>query len=157
MHRHPTANARAYRTDFALIRPDPNGGWVEEAFNAEIAQRIHDSAFKALDIRTDGQVMVDQADDWIGHQLAGAVEGNVAAAVGLNEFYAEFGKLRLISQQMTGYIGTAAQCYDRRMLDEQNPLWCAGYHIGVNLLLNLPGLFVRNQSQCLSFDQNIPR
>ena len=85
-----------------------------------------------------------QADDRVGDKLAGAVEGDVAAAVYLQQGRAE----RLGGDEETVAVHTAAGGVDRRVLQqEQRVLDLARGAADRQLALQRPGLLVADPAQ----------
>src|SRR4051812_6946984 len=77
---HGTSSMGVRRLDG--VDPDPYGGGVGEGGDAEVGEGLDDDLFEAVDVGADGEGVVLEADDRVGDQLAWAVVGDVAAAVG---------------------------------------------------------------------------
>src|SRR5207237_8922452 len=69
-----------------VLGPDADGAVVLPRRNAQFAQRLDDGPFQRADVSPDAEPVVVESDDRVDDELAGPVEGDVAAAVGRDDF-----------------------------------------------------------------------
>src|SRR5258708_18249079 len=93
--------------------------------------------------------MVNQANDRIGNDLSGAVEGDIAAAIALDDLDFKLIEGGLRCQQVPITPGPAAERNDRRVLDQEQLLFRARQHLLMCRLLSGPGLLVGHRAQVL--------
>src|ERR1044072_2183770 len=118
-------------------------------FNPDLVQSSDDDLLKTPDVGADGELVIGQADNRIGDELAGAVVGDVAAAVGLDDFDAETRKLGIRGDQVSRNAGAAAKGNDLLMLEQKKSLSSAGQDLGMDRFLDGPGVAIGNQAEIL--------
>jgi hypothetical protein len=117
--------------------------------DAELAKRGNHRRFQGVDIAADGEPVVVEADDGVGDELPGRVEGDVAAAVGGDDVDAAGRQHFRRGDDVALDAGPAAERDHGRVLDEQDPLLAAGQHLLVGALLHRPRLSVRHPAEIL--------
>ena len=142
MHGHALGDAQPDRADLALLaqlvgaEPDAAAARDARGGHAEVgAGRDHRLLEAAYEV--DDQHVLGQPDDRVGHDLAGAVEGDLAAAVDVDDRRAAAVDRSLVR------LGALAGGVGRRVLEQQHrvgPL--AGHDLGVHPALELPGIEV---------------
>jgi len=133
-----------------VFDPDANGGRVFLGGDVEVGQGSDNGFFEAVDVRADGEAVVDKADDGVGDDLAGAMKSDVATAVRLDDFDVEPGELFGGGNEVPLDVGPAAEGDDGGMLDEEEVFLLPGGDGGVDLLLEGPGVSVGHGSQVLN-------
>ena len=116
--------------------------------DVEVCEGLEDEAFEGVDVGGDGEGVGGEADDGVGDELAGAVEGDVAAAVGFDEFDAELLELGLGGEEVGGGAA-AAEGDDGGVFDEEEAVLGAGEDVGVGLFLDGPGVAVGEGAEVL--------
>src|SRR5437867_862328 len=90
VHGDAAADANADGADFGklagVVGPDADGAGVLLCCHAELCQSVDDDSFEQSHIPADGELVFVEADDRIRDKLPRAVEGDIAAAVGFDEF-----------------------------------------------------------------------
>ena len=108
---------------FTVHRPDADGLRVGAGLDAQLGEGCDDDGFQPMDISTDRQTMLRETDDWIRHDLAGAVIGDVAAAVAADQIDIQLGQFfRTGDQVPDGFLAPAEGDYGA-MFDEE---YCFG-------------------------------
>lgn len=127
--------------------PDAGGAGGAGAGDAEGSEGVDDDVFEEAHVVVEVEVVSVERNDGVGDELAGAVEGDVAAAIGFGEFdAAELQEGGGGEEVFTG-AGVAANGYDGRVFDEDE---CAGGvgasvadgDLGVDIELFIPGRLV---------------
>ena len=67
------------------IDPDAGGIWVCGAGDVVGCEGIDDRLFEETDVVVDAELCCVEIDDGVGDELAGAVVGDIASAIGLME------------------------------------------------------------------------
>jgi hypothetical protein len=81
--------------DIGRVDPDAGGGFgggVALGVDAEGGEGLDDDFFEEAHVAVEVKVVGVEGNDGVGDELAGAVEGDVAAAVGFDDFDAAGGE-----------------------------------------------------------------
>jgi hypothetical protein len=135
------------------VDPDAGGSRVAVADEVEAGDGVDDDLFKQAHVGVEVEVVVIEGNDGIGHELAGAMESDVAAAVGFNDFdAAEFDELGG-DEEVVGRAGVATNGDDGGMLNEEEETGVGGgsEHLVVEFKLAVPGLAVLQQANVDDF------
>src|SRR5205814_10076283 len=89
VQRHATPHAYTDRTHLGqgagaggVLGPDADGAVVFPGCDAELRQGVDDRLFQSADVSADAKAVLVKVNNVINDELARAVEGDVAAAVG---------------------------------------------------------------------------
>ena len=126
VHGDPAAYADAHCRDFGEFGgvvggeegsggdPDAGGGgwgWVAEGGETEVRAGVDDGLLEEPHVVVDAEVEGVEVEDWVADDLAGAVVGDVAAAVGFAEFDAVLGEELWAGEDVAGGRSAAGtQC-----------------------------------------------
>jgi hypothetical protein len=110
----------------------------------------HD-VFEETDVVGGGEVAGAEVEDGVGDELAGAVKGDVAAAVALDDLGAALGKGVGVDEEVFG-PGAAAECVDGRVLEDGERLGRAVKDGGGGVLLPAPGVVVVDEAGAAEAD-----
>jgi hypothetical protein len=131
----------------------PEAGEAGEAGGAEAeggGGEEHDF-FEAADVVGGGEVAGAEVEDGVSDELAGAVEGDVAAAVGLEDLGAAAGEGFGGDEEVFG-PAAAAEGVDGRVLQDGQCLRGALKDGGGGLLLPAPGVVVVDEAGAVEAD-----
>src|ERR1019366_3035418 len=113
----------AERPDLArirILRKDPTAGvpGTRSGLDPQVPASLGKGLLESPDERADQQAPARQGEDWIGHQLARAVIGDLAAAFDPDQLDAP--SLELPGRRTNvALVGVSAEGQDRWMLEEQ--------------------------------------
>lgn len=99
--------------------PDAGGAVVAEAFDVESREGVDDDLFEESQVADEAQVEAVEVEDGVDDQLAWAVVGNVAAAVGFCDLDAGSLKLSVGGDQVRACPRAAADGDDGRIVLDQ--------------------------------------
>ncbi len=135
---------------------DPDAGGVGEAGadDAPVGDGADDGLLQKAHVGVEVQVVVIQGDDGVGDELAGAVKGDVAAAVGFDDFDAAGGEEGGRGEEVARGAGVAADGDDGGMLDEEEETGVGGAFgdLGVEFKLAVPGGTVGEEAKVEDFE-----
>jgi hypothetical protein len=97
-------------------------------------------------------MVIDQSNDRIRHKLTGTVEGDIAAAIGLDQLDAELCQISLRRDQMLSplKLPPPAKRDDGWMLNQKQSFFPAGADLLMNLFLNGPRVAVSHCAKVLN-------
>src|SRR5580658_4093091 len=150
------ADADADGADFSEVGPDSDGAGFAAGGDCETLQRGDHRVFEGADVSADGQGVIVEADDGVDHDLAGAVKGDVAAAVAMDEIDAETLEVFGLGQKVLEALLAAADGDDGRVLEEEELFGIAGGDLLVEFFLQGPGLAIFERSQVDGFNHDRP-
>ena len=131
-----------------FARPHADSGFIFYRINAELFQCFDDDLLKLSHISADAQRVIVQSDNRVDHDLAGPVEGDIAAAIGLDDFYAEFLQMIVGGEEIFLAVDFTAPAEGdhRRMLDEQQAFLSILQNLRVDFFLQCPCIAVRHRA-----------
>ena len=116
--RHAVRDVDAQGAELAVPDPDAAVAVVAVRGYAEVGRRPDDRLLDAGDVVEHAEAAAGEVEDRIAHELAGAVVGDVPAAVGLGEPDAGGGAPRFVPQHVFG-VGGASEGVDGGVLEEK--------------------------------------
>ena len=136
----PTAQVHADGTDFSAA--DPNAGEALTAGGLDVGfgEGIDDHLFECADVGNDVALPIAEVEDGVDDELAGAVVGDIAAAVGVDELDARL-REELFGGEEVFAMTVAAHGDDVRVFEEEKLVRDeAGFALGHEFLLQGEGL-----------------
>lgn len=121
----PLLDADAHGADFGtgawliFADPDAGGGGVAVGVHAPSSGGGDDGVFEFAHVVVEAQAEVVEVEDGVNDELAGAVVGDIAAAVGLRGGYAVVGKECGRGDEVLGGGGAVRERDDRRVVLEE--------------------------------------
>jgi len=151
VHGNTTANANSEGANLVELAgdgdPDADGLGVGLRGEVEFGEGGDDGLLEAANVGTDGELVVEEANDGVGDNLAGAVEGDIAPAVGLDDLDTELGELVGGGDEVSGDAGAAAEGDNRGVFNQKKGFRAASEDGGVGLLLDGPGAAVGKEAE----------
>src|SRR5262249_39813983 len=142
---HPARDVDADRGDLARRGFEPHTGQSIDTsrIEPERGNRADDRLLEVAAVLPDVSTVTGQVEDRVADELPGAMEGRLAAPVGLDDLdLGGGGKVEL------AVLGAPSERDHRRMLDEDHRVRArAGENLGGDRSLERPGLLVANPTE----------
>lgn len=124
VHRDPLADADAHRGEFGGgvvgTNPDAGRGGVSLGVDAKVSGGLDDGLFEKAHVGVEAEVQAIEVEDGIADELARAVVGDIAAAVGFFEGDAVTCEERGRGEDVRGGTLAATDGDDGIVLDEED-------------------------------------
>ena len=107
MHGDPFADADAEGGDFSVFDPDAGEAFTPGGGDAVELAKIDENGFEGSQIQVEVASALVEVEYGVANELAGAVVGGLAAAVGLDD-----GEGELLACEEAGLVAGASDCID---------------------------------------------
>lgn len=159
MQRRPASNPYSNRTNLRRVpihvHPNADILTIGKSFNSPFGQRIDHNRLELMHISADGELVIDQSNNRICHQLPRAMKCNIPPAVAVNQFDTKFAKLVSRFQEIPPNITAPPQRNHRRMLDKKNRLFASIGNFFDRTFLQRPSLPIAHDSQINNLHRKI--
>jgi hypothetical protein len=138
MSRNAATQADANRGDLAVANPDAGASGRPLSHDTEAVKGADQHFLKAAHVLARAEAAALQVENWIPDNLPRAMEGDVAAAVGFDDFGAALLKLFRRDKEVLR-ADAAAEGVHRRVLYKYEGIVSASAYLGGHSSLSLPG------------------
>jgi hypothetical protein len=138
MRGNAAADTDAYRCDLAVADPDAGASRRPLCHDTEAVKGAYQHFFEAAHVLARAEAAALQVENWIPDELPRAMEGDVAAAVGFDDFGAALLKLFRRDKEVLR-ADAAAEGVHRRVLYKYEGILSASAYLGGHSFLPLPG------------------